>query len=621
MATSCSSEEGGGFRPEDVDLVFVDEDDMPLRAVVCGVNYLDRDSDEEVDSDFYQTDSEESETEESEDLEQDTAEPPPARRRRLPAPAAQNDWKEDVIRHDELPFNRPTGPKWRISGNERPVDLFHHFINDNVLELMTVQTNLYATQERAKNPDKHCAKLHDVTKDELKTFLALNLAMGLVNKPTLVSYWSTDEIFLTPFFQKTFPRIRFTQILRYLHFVDNTTLTARGQEGYDKLGKIRPFLERVIGRFQQVYSPSRNLSVDETLIKFKGRLSWRQFMKDKPARFGLKEFTLADSANGYVLDIIVYTGKETAADSKGLAERVVLRLLEPFYGFGYNIFMDNYYTSVGLFEKLYDNGVQACGTCRGDRIGLPRDVTKANSDKVKKLKRGEAIYRQKGTVTCVTWKDRKPVTLITTLPASIDTVSVERAIREANVWQRKEFRCPVPIQEYNSHMGGVDLADQRTTAYARLMKGWTWYLKLFYHLLEVSVLNAYVLHCCIHGKETSMMQFRLDIIRGLHGRRTYRHDLPQVPTDPLFRRNLNLGHFPVKAKKRCACKVHIQRVLTPYMCGLCDTYMCPAPCFERYHTMDQYLFNDEECSQGPPRLKPQGAGRPLGRGRPRQRRQ
>lgn len=116
---------------------------------------------------------------------------------------------------------------------------------------------------------------------------------------------------------------------------------------------------------------------------------------------------------------------------------------------------------------------------------MPRDVTKANSDKVKKLKRGEAIYRQKGTVTYVTWKDRKPVTLITTLPALVDTFSVERAIKEANVWQRKEFRCPVPIKEYSSHMGGVDLADQRTTAYARLMKGWTWYLKLFYHLLEI----------------------------------------------------------------------------------------------------------------------------------------
>ena len=104
---------------------------------------------------------------------------------------------------------------------------------------MAVQTNLYAAQERAKNPDKHHTKWHDVTKDELKSFLSFNLAMGLVNKPTLVSYWSTDEIFLTPFFQRTFPRISFTQILRYLHFVDNSILAARGEEGYDKLGKIR----------------------------------------------------------------------------------------------------------------------------------------------------------------------------------------------------------------------------------------------------------------------------------------------------------------------------------------------------------------------------------------------
>lgn len=182
MATSFGSEEGGNFRPEDVDLVFVDEDDMPLRAVTCGISYLDRDSGEEVDTDFYQTDSEEVQTEEYEDSEQDTPEPHPARRRRLPAPAAQSDWKEDIFRHDEPPFNQSTGPKWRISGNEKPVDLFHHFINDNVLELMTVQTNLYGAQERARNPNKHHTKWHEVTKDELKTksSLALNLAVGLV---------------------------------------------------------------------------------------------------------------------------------------------------------------------------------------------------------------------------------------------------------------------------------------------------------------------------------------------------------------------------------------------------------------------------------------------------------
>ena len=102
---------------------------------------------------------------------------------------------------------------------------------------------------------------------------------------------------------KTFSRVRFTQIRRYVHFEDNTTLIPKGQDGHDKLGKIRPFMELVNGQFQKLYAPTRNLYVDETLVKFKGRLSRRQFIKDKPTRFGLKASTLADSENGYVLDL------------------------------------------------------------------------------------------------------------------------------------------------------------------------------------------------------------------------------------------------------------------------------------------------------------------------------
>ena len=76
-------------------------------------------------------------------------------------------------------------------------------------------------------------------------------------------------------------------------------------------------------------------------------------------------------------------------------------------------------------------------------------------------------------------------------------------------------------------MGGVDLADQRTTAYARLMKGWTWYLKLFFHLLEVCVLNSFIQYQMwpnSKGKDENMMIFRRDVIKGLHGGRSHRKD-------------------------------------------------------------------------------------------------
>jgi len=44
----------------------------------------------------------------------------------------------------------------------------------------------------------------------------------------------------------------------------------------------------------------RNIAIDETLVKFKGRVSFRQFLPNKPGRFGVKNFTLSESSSGYV---------------------------------------------------------------------------------------------------------------------------------------------------------------------------------------------------------------------------------------------------------------------------------------------------------------------------------
>lgn len=136
MITSSDSEEDGYFCPEHVDLVFVDEDDMPLGAVAYGTRHLNRDSDEEIDC--YLTDTEEDQSVDSKDLEQDTPQPQPQPRRhqRQPAPAAQanrdvndteDDWKEDTIRHDEIPFTQPCDPQVPMSGNKKPVVLFQPF--------------------------------------------------------------------------------------------------------------------------------------------------------------------------------------------------------------------------------------------------------------------------------------------------------------------------------------------------------------------------------------------------------------------------------------------------------------------------------------------------------------
>nr|XP_058965110.1 uncharacterized protein LOC131791747 [Pocillopora verrucosa] len=103
--------------------------------------------------------------------------------------------------------------------------------------------------------------------------------------------------------------------------------------------------------------------------------------------------------------------------------------------------------------------------------------------------------------------------------------------------------------------------------------------------------------------DLSMMDFRILVIRGLHGGRSYKI-APTAAAPQISRLNLSLGHFPVKVDKRCACKVHLQRVLTSYKCGLCGVHMCPSPCFEKYHTLQDYLYDDPEYGAATPLLKP-----------------
>ena len=178
----------------------------------------------------------------------------------------------------------------------------------------------------------------------MKAQISLYLNMGLVTKPNLNSYWSTDPVLSSPFFPSLMSRARFFQILRHLHFADNTRAPPRDSADYNKLYKIQPFLDLAIARFQEVYTPERQLAIDETLIKFKGKVYFRQFIPIKPGRFGIKAFTLAESTSGYVLNSKIYTGKKNNEVQKDLGRKAVISVMQPYLDKGFYAFMDNYYT-------------------------------------------------------------------------------------------------------------------------------------------------------------------------------------------------------------------------------------------------------------------------------------
>ena len=248
--------------------------------------------------------------------------------------------------------------------------------------------------------------------------------------------------------------------------------------------------------------------------------------------------------------------------------------------------MDNYYTSVPLFEDLERRGTLACGTVRSNRKGSPKDITNAKNAEVNALERGDSLYQQKGTVTCVGWKDSKMVYMLATTPVDPTVNSeVERSVKVDNKWQKKVVNQPSVIYSYNQNMGGVDLSDQRVTTYSRLMKGSARYFKFFFYLLELSMSKAQIVMAKSFGNDApAMLEFRRNVVKELvNGKTFWLTEGNQVPAAPIlqFRFNREYFHYPIADNRRLACKVHIQRVDTNYSCAVRGVSMCPHPCFYR----------------------------------------
>ena len=99
---------------------------------------------------------------------------------------------------------------------------------------------------------------------------------------------------------------------------------------------------------------------------------------------------------------------------------------------------------------------------RSNRVGLPKEICGLKEKCAKELERGESLYRQKGRLTYLTWRDRKPVSFLATIPTSeTDSTVVQRSVKVSGQWVKKDFPCPGVVDLYNTYMGGVDVSDQR----------------------------------------------------------------------------------------------------------------------------------------------------------------
>ena len=170
--------------------------------------------------------------------------------------------------------------------------------------------------------------------------------------------------------------------------------------------KIRPFLDHLLTHFPASFSPYENLTIDEGVCGFRGRVIFCVYIKDKPDKYGIKMFTVCDSKTGYVLCTEVYTGKGQQDKSIiGLFQR----LLSGYLDKGHTVFMDIFYSSLAVFDFLWARKTKAVGTCMPNRKELPRRNVVS-----KKLKRDECVFMRRDHLLCLKWKDTRDVLCLST---------------------------------------------------------------------------------------------------------------------------------------------------------------------------------------------------------------
>lgn len=545
-------------------------------------------------------------------------------------------WEKRRIDMNTEPFQLTPGPTVNLPDSGRAIDFFMLYFTEEIIGKIVEFTNKNAQSKGVQN-------WRPLTAAELKAFLALLIISNdIIVVPRDERYFLSSaetRLFQIPGFKNVLSsRKRFFELKSYIFFCDPEHQRSE-EERKDPLYKVRGIYNSIVQKFKELYNCSREISIDEAMVPFKGRVAIKVRMPDKPVKFGVKFFELCDAKTGYCKNFSMYAGKDDrAVGAIGKTGQVVMDLVAELHNTNHHLYVDNFYTSPVLFLLLKERGILAAGTAR-PRKGYPHDQLKETVLQ----KRGDVAWltEKDRKMTALRWKDKKDVFFLSTIhpppvvPAWVenddsgtdadderDTADVVcRRVKVRGNWVSKKIYRPQIVKSYNEFMGGVDLCDQMT-AVNKSKKQKRWYLRVFIKMVLLCIYNAYIVeghkrnHNAAGRRKRDLLSFKEDLCLQLVGnfsqeriaeasnKRKRSVDTPEPA------RLVNVGaHFPFKGEGRnhrcvvCERKHFLSKKTNPnnpsprhkttFKCSQCDVYLCigegGANCFYDYHSKEDFL--------------------------------
>lgn len=496
------------------------------------------------------------------------------------------------------------GPNVPVHCKE-PIDFFRLFFTDTILQKIVLETNKYAKNkiEQQRLSDRSTwNNWIDVTKEELAAFLGVILNMGTIPVPDMKYYWTKKHVGNIPFFRNTFRRERFLQIFWMLHLNENVSSDTNDLR--TRIQKVKNFIDYIDGKFQEHFTPDREISIDESVVKFKGKTSFLTYNPKKPTKWGIRIYGLSDARTGYIYAMLPYYGSVSTEclirPDLPVSSRIVLQLYHKLLtanpeAKGYHIFTDRYFTGIPLAQELLKLNCYLTGTISTNRKYVPSMIKKPALTKSNTV----AAYRS-GDILLLAWKDKRIITILSSYDTSA-TTTIERRVKQGSTINISK---PNVITNYNMNKGGIDKADQLASSYCFMRKSCKWWRKIFFWGLEVCTINSYILYKVSTRRENrtpmSHFMFVRKLVEQLVGDfRDGASSKPGRPSTSDKEERLNgklhiLRHCEdVKSKDCIVCsnrRIRGGRHQTNYFCDTCSRKpgLHIGDCFERYHTMEKY---------------------------------
>lgn len=371
---------------------------------------------------------------------------------------------------------------------------------------------LFFTEE-LKNEIINCTRMngYDITISEFDTFIGILIFTSYNKRLSQRDYFSKNEQLGAKPVTDAMGRDRFEKIKKFLKYSKIEDVNEK-----DKAWRVR----RILDIFQKntlrfgIFTSA--LSVDEMMIKFFGKVSFKQFIKSKPIRFGIKMWGMC-SPEGYLFSFQIYCGKNSENEEKlsniALGSRVVIKMTDSLLNSTsprkigkYHVYFDNLFTSPDLLIHLKRIGLRATGTVRSDRVA-EKNFIDAKATKGTYV----AKHDKKSGMNFITVKDSKNVNMLSTAAGVTPASSVERYDKIEKKRVKVDF--PNAFFVYNQFMGGVDVHDQHCNKLLPSIrsKRWTWVV--FMRLIQASITNATVIYNLANNnkKNVGTKKFALEI--------------------------------------------------------------------------------------------------------------